>query len=545
MISLPRIFRGISASLAATLLLSSCTLAPKYKRPTPKVDTQYPNMDREDKNAKFIDKAPAHLGWNTFFTDPRLKKLIELAVTHNQDVAAQVAAVYQARGHYMVQNSSLFPSISAGTGAEFQDPSDMGYSFTPGETKEFNTGLLKFYSTSIGFSSYEIDLWGRIRNLTTAQKEATLANAANLRNLWITLVSQIASTYIQWLADKEKLELARQILHLEHHLFDESNLSFDVGNIDRAVMAEAIASLEEAEGTFDEVQRNVEEDEHLLTLLVGTTLPKDLPPPRPLGKQTLLDDLPPGLPSDLLTQRPDIMQAEHNLIAAHAVIGAARAAFLPRLSLTAGEGVDASKSFHNMWSKMAETWTLSPQLTVPIFTFGQNLGNLRIANAKQRQMLAQYQKAIQTAFREVSDALTARRTYKRQEDRAIQYVEHVDDIVRVAQERYKVGSISAPDLIALQELYRNAETNQITVSAARYQNMVTLYRVLGGGWRKEDLIPQPKKGKRSVTRADEGHTGVKGMDDSVKRSEKARKKESPLEKANNISLSPFKSAGTP
>lgn len=464
--------------LSTLLMASACNLAPDYHRPDPKVSSNYPKDTYSRREA--ATQRVSDLGWEDFFTDPRLKKLIQLTLENNRDLASQMAAVVGQRGQYQVQNAALFPTISAGGSAMYMSPSETaGFSFAPGSGA--SVGTLRFYQTSIGFSSYEIDLWGRVRNLSRKEKESTLNAAENLRNLWITTVSQVAETYIRWLADRQLLSLAQKTHDARQKTWNLTKLSYDHDQVDALTLAQVSSQLEQANSDIAQQTRAVADDEHALQLIVGTTLPDDLPPPSPMGQQTMVTDLPEGLPFDLLTQRPDIQAAEHTLRGANASVGAARAAFLPRVTLTASEGTSALM-FRKLFSNMAETWSISPNISIPLLTWGQNQGNLRSAKAQAAQGAAQYQKAVQVAFREVSDALTARETYRDQAVSMDRYVVQSQQAYELAQMRFRSGIDTYLTTLEQERQLYAAQQSQVAVHAARFQNMVTLYRTLGGGW---------------------------------------------------------------
>ncbi|MEJ5155986.1 efflux transporter outer membrane subunit [Gluconobacter wancherniae] len=472
--------------LAALLMLSACNMAPTYHRPTQSVQNSYPE-NTGAKNAPVAAKV-ANLGWEDFYTDPRLKALVRLALKNNRDLAAQAAAVTVARGQYEIQNASLFPIISAGGQGMFLAPSDTaGFSFAPGLGTTVST--LRLYQTSIGFSSYEVDLWGRIRNLTRQQAETTLNSVENARNVLITMVSQIGGTYIQWLADREQLRVTRDTLKSERDTLRLTQLSYDNGETEALTLAQVKTQVEQASAYEAQYTRAVADDEHALQLLVGVPLPADLPQPAPFGAQTMISDLPEGLPSDLLQQRPDILAAEHTLIGANANVGAARAAFFPKVTLTASEGT-SSLQFRKLFTPGAETWTISPSISLPIFTWGQSQGNLRMAKGQKLQYAAQYEKTVQTAFREVSDALTARETYTQQDRHMAALVEQSQKAFDLATMRYRTGIDSYLTTLTQQRTLYQAQQNAITIRAARFQNLVTLYRALGGGWSQKTLSPK-------------------------------------------------------
>ncbi|MFT8951515.1 MAG: efflux transporter outer membrane subunit [Gluconobacter sp.] len=470
---------------AALLMLSGCNMAPKYHQPTQAVQNGYP-ADTGAKNAPAVSSV-ANLGWEDFYTDPRLKALVQLALKNNRDLAAQAAAVTVARGQYEIQNASLFPIISAGGQGMFMAPSDTaGFSFAPGLGTSVST--LRLYQTSIGFSSYEVDLWGRIRNLTRQQAETVLNSVENARNVLLTTVSQVGTTYIQWLADREQLRVTRGTLKSQGETLRLTQLSYDNGETDALTLAQVKTQVEQASANEAQYARAVADDEHALQLLVGTPLPADLPPPAPFGTQTMIANLPEGLPSDLLAQRPDIVAAEHTLIGANANIGAARAAFFPKVTLTASEGT-SSLQFRKLFTPGAETWTVSPSISLPIFTWGQSEGNLLMAKAQKLQYAAQYEKTVQTAFREVSDALTARETYLSQDRHMQSLVDQSQKAYDLAKMRYDAGIDSYLTTLEQQRTLYQAQQNAILVQAARFQNLVTLYRALGGGWSQKTVSP--------------------------------------------------------
>ncbi|QHI95032.1 efflux transporter outer membrane subunit [Aristophania vespae] len=481
--------KASSFGLSSLFLLASCNLAPDYHRPDGKISAKYP-ADTSSQNQKALRKV-TDLGWEDFFTDPRLKRLIELTLTNNRDLASQMAAIVEARGQYQVQNAALFPQISVGGNGMYNSPSDAaGFSFAPGQGEK--AGMIRFYQTSIGFSAYEIDLWGRIRNLTRNEKELTLSAAENLRNLWITTVSQLAETYIQWLSDKKLLDLAQRTYKTREATLKLTQLNYDHGQANALTLAQVQSQLEQTSSDIAQQTRAVAIDEHALQLIVGRPLPDDLPPPAPMGQQTMIGDLPEGLPSDLLLQRPDIQAAEHNLKGANAVIGAARAAFFPKVSLTASEGT-SSLQFRKLFSNIAQTWSVSPNISIPLLTWGQNTGNLRSAKARAQAAAVQYQKTVQTAFKEVSDALTARETYKTQDTHMSSLVGQSKKAYDLAYMRFRAGIDDyLTTLVQERQLYQDQQS-QIIVQAARFQNMVTLYRALGGGWsRKTEPQQVPK-----------------------------------------------------
>lgn len=478
-----RVSGWLAAGVAASSLLSGCNFAPTYKRPDLPVQNAWPKNAEEASGP--AARAAAQIGWKTFFVDRRLRALIDLALRNNRDLRTQAAAIAEAQGQFEVQHASLFPSISTTGQGEFLAPSSKaGFSFAPGFGTSIST--LRFYNVGIGFSSYEIDLFGRIRNLSRQQAELALASIYSARSVEISTVSQVATTYIQWLADRELLRVTQDTLTSQKESLRLTRLMFDRGESDLLTVHQMETQVAQAASNAEQYRRQMATDEHALQLVVGVPLPDDLPAPAAFGKQTILADLPAGLPSDLIANRPDVASAEHNLKAANANIGAARAAFFPRVTLTASEGV-SSLQFRHLFTPGAETWTISPSISLPIFTWGQNEGNLHISKARKLQQIASYEKTMQTAFQEVSDALTARETYLSQDQRMHDLVDAAQGAYNLAKMRFNVGTDPYLTTLTQQQTLYQAQQSLITLQLARYQNLVTVYRALGGGWSPDDV----------------------------------------------------------
>ncbi|WP_367159832.1 efflux transporter outer membrane subunit [Kozakia baliensis] len=469
--------------LIAATALSACNLAPKYQRPIQPVQNSYPQD--AGATAPLQGQAVSDIGWKHFFTDARLRSLIEIAIRNNRDLRSQAGSIMEAQGTYEVQHASLFPPIGVQGQGEYYAPSDQaGFSFAPGVGRGIS--MLRYYSLGIGFSSYEIDLFGRIRNLSRQQAEELLGSRFNARSVLISTVSQVANTYVQWLADHELLRVTNDTLASQQNTLRLTQMRYDHGETDALTLHQTQTQVEQAANNKAQYTRQVADDEHALQLLIGAPIPNNLPPPAPFGAQTILADLPAGLPSDLIGQRPDIQSAEHNLIGANANIGAARAAFFPRVTLTAQEGV-SSLQFRHLFTPGAQTWSASPNIELPIFTWGQNEGNLHIAKARRMQQIANYEKTVQTAFREVSDALTARETYLDQDQHLHALVSAAQGAYDLAKMRFNAGVDAYLTTLTQQRDLYQAQQSLITVQMARYQNLVTLYRALGGGWSPDDV----------------------------------------------------------
>ncbi len=304
--------------------------------------------------------------------------------------------------------------------------------------------------------------------------------------------------YITWLGDRDTLALAESTLASQQNSLKLTQDKYNHGEENLLTVRQLETQVQQSATLRTDALRKVEQDENLITLLIGSPIPQNLPAPLPLGQQSVLADLPAGLPSDLLARRPDITAAEHDLLSSQASIGAARAAFFPRLTLTATDGV-SSLQFHKMFTAAATTWGLNPSLQIPLWTWGMNSGNLKAAKATRDGKIAAYEKTVQTAFREVADALAARKAYLDENNQMSNLVSAAGDAYRLAKLRYETGTDSYLTTLDSQRYYLQAQQSQITVAVAKYQNLVTIYRALGGGWKESSapasrvINPTPQK----------------------------------------------------
>jgi multidrug efflux system outer membrane protein len=297
----------------------------------------------------------------------------------------------------------------------------------------------------------------------------------------VSLVAEVANDYITLLADQEQLVVASDTLRAQNQSYGLTQAMFDAGATTMLSLREAETTVDSAQSTVAQYTRQVALDDNALTLDVGAVIPADLPPPEDLVHQGIMAEIPAGLPSDLLTQRPDIIAAEHTLLSANAQIGAARAAFFPSIALTASGGV-ASATLSKLFTPAAETWTFAPTITIPIFTWEQNQANLDYAKVEKRIDIATYEQTIQTAFREVADGLAARGTYLDQLASQQALVRASAEAYHLADLRFRVGSDSFIETLTTQQALFQSEQTLISTKAAQLQNLVILYKALGGGW---------------------------------------------------------------
>ncbi|WP_394778264.1 efflux transporter outer membrane subunit, partial [Undibacterium sp.] len=408
--------RKYTASAILFLAVSGCALQPVYQRPPASVSASFPQGDAYKTPEKKDGHATAHasqLHWRDFLTDPRLQDLVELALKNNQDLRIASLNVDKVRAQYQLQRSALFPLVSLGSAASLKTSNITG----PASTSP--ASISRNYSAGLDVA-WEADFFGRIHSLSDAAWNQYAASSYARAAAQILLVSQVADQYLTTLAYDEQLDITRQLLQSAQASYKLAKLQFDVGTLSELDLSLNQTAVEQAQANLAIQTRLRAQAKNALVLLVGQALPASLPAPQNLAAQSMLTDIAEGLPSDLLARRPDILQAEATLRAENADIGAARAAFFPQISLTGSFGT-ASSTLGGLFAGGSGAWSFLPSLLLPIFDAGANRANLDIATVQKDIGVAQYQKAIQTAFREVSDGLAARGTY-------------VDQLV--AQQRY-------------------------------------------------------------------------------------------------------------
>jgi multidrug efflux system outer membrane protein len=476
--------RGLASLGLVSLLLSGCvSLDPAYHRPTDLIAPTWPT------GAAYAPAKPAlstiaTVGWRDFFADPKLKAVIALALAHNPDLRVAVANVAAARAEYTVQRASLFPTVDAGgNGTAARIPlstlgAETGGAPITGASKPYY--YERQYSANVGISAYEIDLFGRVQSLSRSAQEQYFANEDAQRAAQILLVSQVATDYLTLGSDRALLKVSEDTAKSGQGYLDLTQKQFEAGVASQLQVRQAETTLEQAKADIARYTTAVAQDRNALELVVGAPVDDALLPDDLQDQVTLLSDLPAGLNSDVLFSRPDVLEAEHNLKAQNGQIGAARAAFFPSISLTGSGGV-SSDALSQLFTGASKAWSFEPSLSIPIFTGGQNSGNLRHAKAERDVYLAQYQKAVQTAFREVSDALAQRGTIDQQLAAEQALVDSAADSLRLSDALYQHGSGSYLNVLTAQVTLYSARQALITTRLTRATNMVTLYQTLGGG----------------------------------------------------------------
>ncbi|MBE8592734.1 AdeC/AdeK/OprM family multidrug efflux complex outer membrane factor [Pseudomonas sp. MAFF 301449] len=470
-------------SLAVTaFVLSGCSLIPDYQRPEAPVAAQFPQGPAYSP-AQAPNQAAAEQGWRQFFHDPALQQLIKTALENNRDLRVAALNIDAYAAQYQIQRADLFPAVSAtGSGSRSRTPAKLS------QTGEAT--IASQYSAGLGISSYELDLFGRVRSLSEEALQKYFATEEARRSTQISLVASVANAYLTWQADKELLKLTQDTLGAFEQSFKLTSRSNEVGVASALDLSQARTSVENARVQLARYTRQVAQDENNLTLLLGTGLPANIAS-KPLSDD-LLSDVPAGLPSDLLQRRPDIVQAEYNLKAANANIGAARAAFFPSITLTASAGT-ASPTLGGLFKGGSGTWSFAPQINIPIFNAGSLRASLDYSKIQKEINVATYEKAIQTGFQEVSDGLAARETYKQQLDAQRGFVEANQDYYRLAERRYRIGVDSNLTFLDAQRQLFSAQQSLITDRLAQLTSEVTLYKALGGGWNEQTAKNEPLK----------------------------------------------------
>ncbi len=462
-------------ALALAVLLPGCTMAPNYVRPEAPVAEAWPDdlMPKGTVLAQATDQLASEIGWKTFFTDQHLQRLIQLALDNNRDLRVSALNIERARGLYQIQRADLMPGVSASG-----ESSNKGVSADLSTTGEQTVS--RQHSLGVGVTSYELDFFGRIQSLKDKALETYLGTEEAYRSARLSLVSEVAQAYLALVADRERLNIATETLKSQQASYEMIARRHSVGVSSELDLRQAQTSVDTARVDIARYSGQVAKDITALSLLAGTKVTPDMLPAKALSELPVWPDIPVSLPSTVLLQRPDILQAEHTLKAANADIGAARANFFPRISLTANIGT-ASNELSHLFDGGTGIWTFLPQVSLPIFEGGRNAANLRVSEADKKIAVANYEKAIQSAFREVSDALIDRVSLAGQLEAQKSLVHATSETYRLSGERYNQGIDSYLAVLDSQRAMYSSQLNLISVRVAREQNLIMLYKALGGG----------------------------------------------------------------
>ncbi|HSD39049.1 MAG TPA: AdeC/AdeK/OprM family multidrug efflux complex outer membrane factor [Rhodocyclaceae bacterium] len=468
-------FQKTALAIAIPAILGACVnLTPDYSTPAAPVATEWPQGPAYE-NANLAAKGPAvaEIGWRDFFIDAHLQKVIELALANNRDLRIAALNVERARGLYQIQRADLLPTVRATAGeTATRTAASLGGS---GQSQ-----VSHVYSVGLGFSSYELDFFGRVQSLKDAALQSFLATDQAQRSAQIALIAEVANAYLTLAADRERLQLSVETLKSRRESHALTTRTFQLGAASGLTLQQSLSAVEGARRDVAIYTEQVAIDENALGVLVGGPLPRELLPSALASEVAAIRDLPAGVPSEVLQARPDIRQAEHVLQAANADIGAARAAFFPSITLTASAGY-ASTSLDALFKSGSGVWSFAPQINLPIFDFGRRQANLDVSKASRDIAVAQYEKAIQTAFREVADALAVRGTVDEALDAQHGIVDATQESLKLSEARLRSGIDSYLGVLDAQRSLYGAQLALISTRLLRQSNLVTLYKVLGGG----------------------------------------------------------------
>lgn len=459
-----------AALLPSLALLAGCHLAPPHVRPELPTPPAYPVASDSEVAAgvRAID-----VGWREFFPDPRLRTLIAAALENNRDLRVAVAQIEVSRGLYRIQSADRLPTavVTAGTTRSHLDGGTAGL---PGG---FTGDRL---SVGVGVSAFELDFWGRVRSLSDAARAEFLVTVQAQRAFRLSLIQEVASTYLSSIETGEEIQLAEATAQSRRDAVRIAQVRLRAGLTSALDFHQAESLLTQAEAALAGLHLTRARLDNLLFVLVGGPLPQPLPEPLPLAQQTNALALAAGLPSELLLARPDVVAAEERLRAAEANIGAARAAFFPSISLTGVLGF-ASSALTNLVGRDGLTWSAGPSIAAPIFNRGRLHGNMTVARAEETIAVAVYERTVQVAFQEVSNALAGRRFLADQVAAQERGTVAQRQIAALARTRYLEGVVSYLEVLDAERSRFAAEQTLLQLRREQVANLVALYIALGGG----------------------------------------------------------------
>ncbi len=464
-------FKHISSpcTVLLALALSSCSLMPDYFRPAPPVPESYPGQTGSGQTgSESVTEAPP-LNWQSYFLDADLQKLIQVGLAHNRDLKTAVLRMDEAKATYGVQKADRLPTVQGNLN---YDRSRTVFS----SSQAFEAEL---YRVGVGISDYEIDVFGRVKSLTQSALEQYLAVTENRQAVQATLVTEIAMQYVNLLALHAQVKLSQQTLADRKQTLQRTQRRFEVG-LDQVLDVKAAQiQVEQVQAQLAQWQRQLATTQNALYLLLGEPSHQTVLPIKPL-EEIKLADVTPGLPSTLLTRRADIRAAEHQLKAANANIGAARAAFYPRLQLTTNVGL-VNSDFAKLFSETGSNyWAFSPQLVIPIFNYGRNKANFNLAETRQRIEVVNYEKTIQTAFKDVMDVLSTRTAIAEEASARDRLKELESSRLQLVKRKLDQGLVTYLELLDAQRSVLDAKSQAVQIQQQALQNQVGLYKALGG-----------------------------------------------------------------
>lgn len=465
-----------SALCMAAAVLSACSMAPKYEQPRVDIPTTFKHGEARPEQSQ-----AAEIGWRDYFADPRLARLIELALQRNPDLRIAALNTEAVRKQYLIARADLLPSLTAtGSGTRARVAEDLSSSG--------RSAINSSYSVGLGVASYELDLWGRVTSLKNAALNEYLASASTRDAARLSLIASVAKAYFNQRYAEESMALAQKVLQTREKTFELVKLKHRAGVLSALDVRQNEALIESAKADYAQAVQAKEQAENALAVLINAPLPENLPDPLPLAKQFKVERLPSGVPSEVLLQRPDVRSAEFALKQANANIGAARAAFFPSIRLTGSIGT-GSTELSGLFQGGNGTWSFMPTITLPIFTWGQNKANLDVSHLRKNIAVATYEKTVQAAFQDVADALSARESLEKQyqanKKQSVAYAE----ALRLVQLRYKHGVSSSLEWLDAERSNYAAQSGLLTTQRKMLENLADLYKALGGGLKDDASSP--------------------------------------------------------
>ncbi|WP_312669426.1 efflux transporter outer membrane subunit [Stutzerimonas nitrititolerans] len=460
-----------NTSLAPIFLLAfalgGCSLAPSYQRPEAPIAEHW----RADANPQAV--AGHALDWQAFIVDPQLRRLVGIALANNRSLRQSLLDIEQARAQYRIQRADRVPNLAGtATGTRQRVPADLSNGIST---------QVSSYQVGLTLPEYELDLFGRVKSLSEAAVEQYLATEAAARAAQVAMIAEVSQAYLTYAGAQQRLELVQRTLASREQSLSLTSQRRTAGTATALDYQEALGLVEQSRAELEVTLREQKQAFNALVLLLGTPDAVSTIPAEPREQLRLLQDVAPGAPSELLEHRPDILAAEHRLKARNADIGAARAAFFPRISLTGTYG-SSSEQLSGLFQGGSRSWSFVPTLSLPIFDAGRNRANLDLAEVRRDSAVAEYEGSIQTAFREVADALAARDTLQREESARRALAATSTQALKLARARYEGG---VDDHLRYLDAQRSSFVNELAVIETATQRqiaLVSLFRSLGGGW---------------------------------------------------------------
>lgn len=475
--------KTILAGLMA-LALSACSMALKYHQPSVDMASQFPVYGNNHNPQGKV--AATHLGWQDYFADARLRSLMELALKNNKDLRVAALNVEAVRAQYAIARADRLPALGVtGTGSRervAQDLSNAGQSY-----------IAESYNVGLGVTAFELDLFGRVKSLSDAALNQYFSQIQTRDATQISLVASVAKAYFAERVAQAQMDLSARVLKSREQSKQLTDLKYKSGVLSMVDVDMAQTQIETARADYAAAEQAREQAHNALALLIGQPIPDDLPAAMPLSQQFVQTELPVGLPSDVLLQRPDVRAAEFALKSANANIGAARAAFFPQIKLTGTIIGSGSNELSGLFTGGNRTWSFMPQITLPIFTWGQNKGNLDLATARKNIAVAQYEQTVQSAFRDVADALVARSSLQRQYQAQQRGEQAQSNRYRLVRMRFQHGISSSLELLDAERDSYSAQQTLLRTQQTLLENRADIYKALGGGLQKQTVTAETQQ----------------------------------------------------